>query len=935
MGLFRYHTRHMSIGWNEVRDRARRFSKEWEGTEREAADKQTFWNDFFQVFGISRRRVATFEASVDRLGGHRGSIDLFYPGKMIMEHKSEGQDLDLAFQQAVEYALGLPEDVAPSHIVVSDFRHFRVHDLEAVHDRREYRFELKDLWKHVRLFGFLLGYQTVEVKPEDPVNAKAVKAVAKLHDALKSSGYGGHQLEMLLVRLVYCFFAEDTGIFDELDSFRTYLELKTNVDGSDTGPRLAQIFQTLNQPKETRQTNLDDELANLPFIDGPLFEERLDLPSFNSGMRDTLLKCAAFDWGKVSPVIFGSMFQSVMDPKLREQLGAHYTSETNIFKVIGPLFLDDLKAELEAAGNSHAKLNAFVAKLRGLHFLDPACGCGNFLVVTYRELRRLELEALKRLNIRPDDSARQTSALKFGALSQVNVDQMYGIEIEEFPARVASLALWLTDHQMNMELSSEFGERFNRLPLHAHPNIRIGNALTADWNEVVPKEQVSYILGNPPFIAKQDRSEVQKKDIDQIFGDWKGAGELDYVSAWYVKAVEFIKGTSIEVAFVSTNSITQGEQVGILWPRLLENGIQIFFAHRTFRWSNEAHGKAAVFCVIIGFSLAGRGQKRIFDYETPSSEPHEVIVRNINPYLLDSANIVVASRRKPLCESPNIMFGSMPNDGGHLLFANEKEKNEFLKIEPLAENLIRPFLSAKEFLNGEMRYCLWLKDAEPSELRKLPAVMQRIEEVRQHRLSSNRAATKKLAEFPLLFGEDRQPKTRYILIPRVSSEQRRIIPMAFFDADYIAGDTCVIVPGASLYHFGVLQSMAHMSWMRQVCGRLKGDYRYSNELVYNNYPWPSDVSDAEIKTVENAAQGVLDARKNHPDATLADLYDPLAMPDDLRKAHTHLDKAVDACYGKRTFKSEMERLEFLFGLYREYVEAEAGAEIRKKTRKKV
>lgn len=911
----------MTLSWNEVRARANQFSRKWAGTTSEAGEKQTFWNEFFDIFGISRKRFATFEESVRKYEGQHGSIDLLYPGKLIVEHKSAGKNLDDAYQQAIEYANGLPEKVAPAFIVVSDFAHFRVYDLEKPQAERMHEFQLSDLQKNIRLFGFLLGYQTVEVRTEDPVNQKAVKAVAKLHDALKRSGYAGHQLEVLLTRLVYCFFADDTGIFDELDSFQNYIERRTSEDGSNTGPILAQIFQVLNQPTENRQNNLDEELTKLPYIDGPLFEERLDLPAFDSDMRKTLLECSAFDWGKISPVIFGSMFQSVMDEQARHDLGAHYTSETNIFKVIEPLFLDELKNELEAANRNKQKLHAFLTKIRNLRFLDPACGCGNFLVVTYRELRRLELEALKKLNIHAETGSRQTTALSFGALSQVNVDQMFGIEIEEFPARVAALALWLTDHQMNMELSAEFGENFVRLPLKTHPNIHNKNALQLDWGDVISKDRLNYILGNPPFVGSKIMTNEQRSEIASLFEGVHGAGVLDYVTGWYIKAAKHIQGTNIEVAFVSTNSITQGEQVGILWKELMEKyGLHINFAHRTFKWTNEAPGRAAVFCVIIGFSLFNKQGKIIFEYEDIKGEPHKIAAKNINPYLIDSTNINLTAKSKPISKVPEIKFGSQPIDGGNLILSDE-EKNALEKKYKNISHLFKKYIGAQELINGGSRWCLWLKNIPPQDYRKIPEITSRLEKVREMRTNRGNAAKSNIQNTPHLFASERHPNSgTYIVIPSVSSEKRRFIPIDIYSHEIIASNLCLIIPNATLFHFGILTSTMHMAWVRQVCGRLESRYRYSNKIVYNNFPWPKNPTEVQMKAVEKAAQDVLDARKVHPGSTLADLYDPNTMPSDLVKAHQALDKAVDKCYGKKTFANEMERLELLFSMYKELTE---------------
>ena len=830
--------------------------------------------------------------------------------------------MDDAFKQAMDYLLSasIKEDEQPRYVIVSDFQRMRLYDLE-VNANEFLEFSLKDLPKHVKTLGFIAGRHEVVFKDEDPINVKAANKVGQLHKALADSGFQGHPLEVLLVRLVFCFFSDDTRIFEN-DTFRLYLTSHTREDGTDVGTQLSLLFQVLNSPKEKRQSNLDDDLKELPYIDGHLFEERIDVPIFTSEMRQLLLDCASFDWSLISPAIFGSMFQSVMDEKVRHDLGAHYTSEKNILKVIGPLFLDDLKNELEEVGRNKRKLETLHDKLGKLKFLDPACGCGNFLVVTYRELRRMEIELLKRLYVREGDGATQTTMLNMGALSRIDVDCMYGIEIEEFPARIAELALWLTDHQMNTELGDVFGVYYARLPLTKRPNIHQDNALKLDWNEVVPKEKLSYIFGNPPFIGSKVMSDEQRAELAEISEGVNNAGNLDYVTGWYLKAAKYIHGTGIEVAFVSTNSITQGEQVAILWNEMLSRyGISIKFAHRTFKWTNEARGKAAVFCVIIGFSFIDKAPKTIFEYDDVRSEPHRIVAKNINPYLVDAANVLIASRGKPLVSDlPDAAFGSMPNDDGQLIFDTATDLNDFLVEEPNAKEFIKPFMAAKEFLQGGQRFCLWLKDADPRRLKEMPLVMQRLQYIRLKREQSSRPATRELANIPYLFGEDRQPVKEYILIPRVSSENRKYIPMGFFGPEIITGDTCIIVPGATLYHFGVLESEMHMTWMRSVAGRLKSDYRYSKDIVYNNFPWPQEVSDKDKESVEKAAQFVLDIRKEFPTSTLADLYDPNTMPPKLLKAHQELDKAVDKCYGKKGFATEAERLEFLFGMYKELTE---------------
>ncbi len=922
------------LSWNEIRSRALTFSRKWEGETSEEAERQSFWNDFFDIFGISRRSVARYEERVQRLGKGDGFIDVFWPGVLIGEHKSAGANLNSAYEQASEYFEGLAESERPRYIIVSDYKKIRLYDLEAVGGISQKDFLLKELPAKIRLFGFMAGYEERVFKDEDPINVKAVQKIAKLYEALYQSHYPPELLKKLMVRLVFCFFADDSGIFPKRDMLKEYFQYFTKDDGSDFGPQLSSIFQILDTPYEQRQTTINEDIAQLPYVNGGLFAEPLSMPFFDSKMRKAVIDATEFDWGSVSPAIFGSMFQSVMDDKARHDLGAHYTSEKNILRVINPLFMDGLREELKTCGKNPQKLQVLQNKIASLKFLDPACGCGNFLVVAYRELRLLELEIISMLYATQINSGQKGLSTDILNLSKISITSMHGIEIEEFPALIAQLALWLTDHQMNVKLGELFGEYASRLPLTASGHIRQGNALTTDWNEVVKKEELSYIFGNPPFIAKQDRSPEQKGDMDRIFGSLKGAGELDYVTCWYKKAAAHIQGTNICVGFVSTNSITQGESVGILWPELLNTGIHINFAHRTFKWTNEARGNAGVYCVIIGFSLINESGKRIFDYAEVTGEPHEIPAEHINPYLIDAPDIVVSSRRKPICKVPSASFGSMPNDNGLFLFANEKEKDEFLAKVPSAIKFIRPFLSAKEYLNGELRYCLWLKDAGPEEIQKMPEVLRRVMSVKALREVSKREATKALAKTPTLFGEDRQPATDYILIPRVSSERRYFVPFAFFSVDNIAGDTCIVIANADIFHFGILQSTMHMAWMRQVCGRLESRYRYSNELVYNNFPWPENPSEEIVENIKEKAQEVLNARKQFPNATLSELYNPETMPKSLLDAHATLDRAVDKAYGVRSFENELKRLEFLFGLYQKYLASEPVKLVKPKRTKK-
>lgn len=899
----------MPLSWNEIRDRALKFSREWADETSEDAEAKTFWDAFFDVFGVSRRKVASFETPVKKDDGKGGFIDLLWKGILLVEHKSRGKDLDRAYKQATDYFSGLKDRDLPRYVLVSDFARFRLYDLDGEEEPVE--FPLKDLHKQVRRFGFIAGYQVRAFKDQDPANIKAAERMGKLHDALKAGGYEGHALEVLLVRLLFALFAEDTGIF-ERRQFQDFIEQRTAEDGSDLGAQLTALFQTLNTPEDKRLKALDAQLAAFPYVNGKLFAETLPMAAFDARQRESLLEAAGMDWSVISPAIFGSLFQSIMDDKARRNLGAHYTSEKNILKLIHPLFLDDLRVEFDRIRSNRNKLHDFHEKLATLKFLDPACGCGNFLVVAYRELRLLELDVILALHEK-DLTSGQISDPRL--LVKCNVDQFYGIEIEEFPAQIAQVALWLTDHQMNLRVQEAFGNRFVRLPLEKSAGIVHGNALRIDWNDVVPAKELNFILGNPPFLGKQHQDPMQKADMAHVFSGVKAAGVLDFVSAWYLLAAKYIRGADIGCAFVSTNSIAQGEQVGVLWSELYRLGIHIRFAHRTFTWSNEAKGKAAVHCVIIGFGAPNSKPKRIFEYDHPKSEPHEVSAGTINAYLVDAPEVLLTNRRDAICAVPPIVFGSMPNDGGRLLLSDD-EKRSLISSEPGSEKWIRPFLGAEEFINGQKRWCLWLGGISPHELRDLKSVSKRVSEVKSLRESSTRETTRALAAYPMMFGEIRQPMHEYILVPRHSSESRSFIPLGFIAPDVVCGDSNMLIPDASVWQFGIVQSSMHMAWVRAVCGRLESRYRYSAGIVYNNFPWP-EPTDKQREAIEQAAQGVLDARAQFPDATLADLYDPLTMPPALVKAHHALDRVVDAAYGKRSFKSDAERVAFLFERYQQ------------------
>ena len=910
----------MTLSWNEIKDRALQFSKEWADTHNEEADAKPFLVEFFNVFGINRKKFASFEHRVKKLDEKDGYIDLLWKGNILIEMKSRGKNLDKAYQQARDYLHGLKQHELPKYILISDFEIFKLYDLE---EEKTIEFKLNELISNVHHFGYLLGYQKKVYKEQDPANIKAAELMGKLHDRLEEIGYEGHPLEVYLVRILFCLFAEDTTIFNK-QQFQDYIEQRTSEDGSDLAAKLQELFQVLNTSKEKRFKNLDEQLADFPYVNGKLFEESLPTASFDSKMRQALLDCCYTDWSKISPAIFGSMFQSVMNPKERRNLGAHYTSETNILKLIKPLFLDELWKEFETIKGNKNKLPEFHKKISTLKFLDPACGCGNFLVITYRELRLLEIEILRTLY------KSSQGVLDVREIIWLDVDMMYGIEYEEFPARIAEVAMWLIDHQMNMLISNEFGQYFVRLPLKKAANIVQGDALQIDWKTLVQPDlkdlwnkvdienfNYSYILGNPPFIGSKIMKQHQRDEIVKQFDNADGSGVLDYVTGWYIKAAKYIQGTKIKVAFVSTNSIVQGEQTSILWGQMLNKyNIKIHFAHRTFKWSNEAKGNAAVYCVIVGFANYDTNNKSIFEYENIKGQAHELKAKNINPYLVDAKDLLINKSSNPICKVPKMSFGNMPLDGGHLLLSDE-EKNEFILKEPKAEKFIKPLISAYEFLNGGKRWCLWLVDAEPNELKQLPEVLKRADLVKKFRLESKAPSTQKFASTPTLFRDRNQPAS-FIVVPRVSSENRKYIPMGFFDKNSIVSDTCMSIPNATLYHFGVLMSAIHMAWVKSVCGRLESRFRYSKDIVYNNYPWPKNPTDKQIKAIETASQKVLNSRLEFPKSSLSDLYDPLSMPAVLIKAHNELDKAVDLAYRPQPFTGEANRMVFLFELYEKY-----------------
>jgi len=906
-----------ALSINEIRKRLSAFAQQWKDASHENADAKAFWLRFYECYGIRAESATLYEKRVDMLGGRRGFIDSFIPGLLVVEHKSRGKNLDAAFDQAADYCLALPEAQRPRYIITCDFAHFRLYDLRT---GKQSECTLADLPRRAQWFGFLVKPDAPEITEESPVDRQAAYAVSKLHEALLRANFRGRDLEVFLTRLLFCFFADDTGIFGEDGMFHQQL-LATREDGRDTGALLSELFDVLNTPERERQSSLDEALAAFAYVNGNLFAERTRIPAFDLSMRALLLECSALDWSGISPAIFGAMFQGVLEAHhpdearqaTRRELGAHYTSERNILRVINPLFMDDLRAEFSSAKRSGKRLQALYDKLPTLNFFDPACGCGNFLVIAYRELRRLENDVIAALH----KSFRQgPGLLDVSTLCRVRVDQFHGIEIDQAAVHIARVALWITDHQMNLETAQRFGTTRPTVPLVDSPKIHCANALRTQWADILPPARCSYVMSNPPFVGAKLMNDAQREEAHAIFSDIKNGGLLDYVAAWYVKALAYITANpSIDVAFVSTNSITQGEQVAALWPHLLQHGVKIRFAHRTFQWSNEGKGNAAVHCVIVGFGFRTPEHCTIFDYSEniQADEGTTINATRINPYLVDAPDIVLANRRAPVCAVPEMGIGNKPIDDGNYLFTDE-QKAAFIQREPKAARFFQRWMGAEEFINGISRWCLWLGDAKAHELRALPECMKRIDAVQRYRLASRSAPTQKLAQTPTRFHVEFFPETPYLFVPRVSSERREFVPVGFLPATVIASDSALTIPNATPYHFAVLNSTMHNAWLRSVCGRLKSDYRYSASIVYNNFLWP-EPNDKHRAAIEKTAQAILDARAAQPQSTLADLYDPLTMPAELRHAHQDNDRAVDAAYGYKGDKSDVARVAFLFDLY--------------------
>ena len=910
----------MRLSWNEVRTRAAAFAGEWRDAAYEKGETQSFYNDFFRIFGVRRRSVARYEEHVRKLNDDAGFIDLFWPGVLIVEQKSAGRDLESAYAQAGAYFDALPEHEKPRYILVSDFQHFALSDLD---EQETVSFDLADLHDHVEAFGFIMGVQRKTFRDQDPVNIAAAELVGKLHDALDTVGYRGQDLERFLVRTVFCLFADDTGIFDTRDVFSDFVETRTSEDGADLGALMTELFQVLDTPEDGRISTRDEDLLRFPFVNGRLFEGPLRIPAFDAAMRGLVLEACNFDWSDISPAIFGALFQSVMDPDERRAQGAHYTTEQNILKVIEPLFMDDLRAEfarLKGRRDSRRvhELRRFQQRLGALRFFDPACGCGNFLIIAYRELRLLEIDVMR--EIRASTGAGGQEALDVEWLSVVNVDQFYGIELGEFSARIAETALWMMDHIMNNRLSLEFGRTYTRIPLRTSPHIVQGDALETDWSALLPPEECAFVFGNPPFVGAKFQSTGQREQVRRIASLGKSGGTLDYVTAWFIRAGEYVRTSKARIGFVSTNSITQGEQVAQLWPILFERcKLEIAFAHRTFAWGSDARGKAHVHVVIIGLDRreAVRPEKRLFSYPDLGGDPEETRHGMLSPYLFDAGglanpHLVVREESRPVNGMRQLIIGSKPIDGGHYIF-DAAERDEFMVAEPEAPPFLRPYVGAREYLQGGERWILALHDASPQTIARMPRVRERIAAVRAYREASKSKPTQKLATTPTLYHVNVVPEAPFLVVPEVSSERRDYVPIGWLEPPVVPSNLVRVLENATLTDFALLTSSMHMAWLRHVGGRLKSDYRYSIGLVYNTFPLPDE--GADLQSLNPLAQAVLDARAAHPDATLADLYDPDLMPLNLRKAHQALDRAVDRLYRPKRFASERERVEHLFVLY--------------------
>jgi len=903
-----------SLSRNDIRDRARKFAVEWHDEKSERSEAQTFWNEFLAVFGVQRRQVALFEEKARRLStGGTGRIDLLWPGLLIAEHKSEGKNLEEAEEQALDYLYDSSFDrrQLPRFVITSDFARIRIKEIGS---ESAVTIETIDLPQEIDRFLFLAGYEPRSHAIETSANVDAARLMGRLYEEVADVGYDNHSASVLMTRLLFLLFGDDTGMWPR-DLFASFIDDRTTADGSDLGPQLALLFQVLDTPLSRRAPNLDEALAQFPYVNGGLFRERLEIPSFNRRMREELLACSLFDWGKISPAVFGSLFQSIKSKEARREMGEHYTTEENIFRVIDPLFLTELRSEYLQSHTDIGKLKRLRENLGKMKFIDPAMGCGNFLIVTYRELRRLELQIMTRLR---ELTGENQLSLDPTLGLRVAMDNFGGIEIEEWPARIAETAMFLVDHQCNLELVAAFGEAPDRLPIDTSAKFVRGNALDLPWEEVMPATDTTFVLGNPPFLGSKMTSAEQKKDQRRVWDGAVGSGTLDYVSNWFLLAGRYMGSTKARAAFVATNSITQGEQPSRIWGAkgLREFGTKILFACQTFKWSSEAPGQAAVHCVIVGITNHSLPDSLSLwvSSEDKLTLSHR-IVRTINPYLVEGPWVLIGSRSKPISDRTPIMrFGSQPNDKGFLSNIDEAERQRIGIADPVADSFMRRLVGSQEMLHSMKRYCLWLKDATPNEIARSSELQSRIRGTKIHRETSKDAGTREGARWPSLFFRDRQPVSRFLAVPGVSSENREYVSLAFFDASVIASNAIFTISDANYYHFGVLSSSVFNAWLAAVSGRLKSDFRISAEITYNNFPWPI-IDDRMRQKIETAAETVLDERLTFPDATLATLYSPLSMPVGLREAHRALDRLVLRAYDLPGGSSNERILSELFNRY--------------------
>lgn len=893
---------------NEQAQKAKEFAEFWKDKGYEKGQSQSFWLQLLsEVYGVERpTEFIEFEDQV-HIDKNTGFIDGYIPTtRVLIEQKSIDKDLRKAikqsdgslltpFQQAKKYIAELPVSRHPKYVITCNFKSFLIYDMENPNGEPQ-EVLLENLPKEYYRLQFIVNKGNENLKKEMEVSIQAGEIVGKLYDEIlplyinPNDEHSLKSLNALCVRLVFCLYAEDAGLFGKHGMFHDYLN---KFEADDLREALIELFKVLDTKIEDRDPYMKEDLAQFPYVNGGLFaDENIEVPRLTQNVKELILSKASeeFDWNDISPTIFGAVFESTLNPETRRSGGMHYTSIENIHKVIEPLFLNDLKAELKEIEEEKVlktkknKLLKYQEKLANLKFLDPACGSGNFLTETYLSLRRLENRVLELY---------QGGQIGFGDENnnpiKVSISQFYGIEINDFAVTVAKTALWIAESQMMKETESILHINLDFLPLKSYTNIIEANALRINWEEVVPKENLNYIMGNPPFVGARLMNENQKQDMQNVFGKIKGLGNLDYVTAWYKKAFEYIQNTKIKVAFVSTNSISQGEQVPLLWKNILGVNVNIDFAWRTFKWNSEAKEKAAVHCVIIGFSNINKSEKVIYNNTTKN------IVANINGYLIDAPNIFIENKKKPICNVPAMDFGSMPNDGGYLSNYSDEEVKEIISKYPESKNMFRKFIGATEFLHNKSRWCLWLENVSPEIIKRIPPIYDAVKKVRELRASSNRESTRKLADIPTLFGEIRQPKTNYLVVPRHSSENRRYIPIGYMGANIICGDANLLIPSASLYDFGIMMSNVHNSWMRAIAGRIKSDYRYSASIVYNNFPWPLP-NNIQKQKIEKTSQNILNARKLYSESSLADLYNENLMPKELRKAHQQNDIAVMEAY---------------------------------------